>query len=137
MARNQYFFDQSRVSAIIDGFPAKDFMSGDAIRINFNTEGSSIEVGLDTAKTTFSSDRSGTIEMDFKGTSTSLDRLTGLWKRATRGGATLFTIVIVTSATEFVTCLRCSISSIGAISTGGKTASARTVVFNCEDISPA
>ena len=53
MARNPNWFDQSSVSVIVDNKLVQGFMSGDAVRINPNAEGSTMDVGLDNATTTF------------------------------------------------------------------------------------
>lgn len=136
MARNTQFFNQALVVVLVDGVPMRDFMSGDAVRINRNTEGSSLEVGLDKATTTFSTDQSGTIELDMKGTSISLEKINRLDKAQKTAAAKLFSVMIMTSAAEPIRAEGCSISSPGNISTGGKQASARTVVINCEKITP-
>lgn len=132
--RNPLFFNQAICTVILDGVPCVDFMSGDAIRIADNTEGSSIEVGLDRAVTTFSTDQSGTLELDFKGTSLTLEKINKLWKAQKTAAARKFAVQVVTSAAEPIRCEGCSISTPGGAATGGKTASARTVVLNVEKI---
>jgi hypothetical protein len=134
--RNPLFFNQALCAVILDGAPCVDFMSGDAIRVTPTTEGSSIEVGFDRAVTTFSTDQSGTLELDFKGTSLTLEKINKLWKAQKTAAARKFSVQIVTSAAEPIRCEGCSISSPGGIATGGKTASARTVTINVEKISP-
>lgn len=136
MARNPLWFNQALCTVILDGKPLVDFMSGDAIRVLPNTEGSSIETGLDRSVTTFSSDRSGTAEFDLKGTSLSLEVINRLWKAQKTATARKFNCQILTSAAEPIRLEGCSLSSIGSISTGGKTASARTIVLNVEKIDP-
>lgn len=136
MARNPLWFNQALTTFILDGKPVVGFMSGDAIRIIPNTEGSSLEVGLDGATTTFSSDKSGTAEIDLKGTSLSLEVINRLWKAQKTATARKFNCQVVTSAAEPIRLKGCSVASIGAINTGGKTASARTVVLNVEEIDP-
>lgn len=136
MARNTQFFNQALVTVILDGTQVTDFMSGDAVRINRSTEGSSLEIGLDKTTTTFSTDKSGTVELDLKGTSPALEKINRLDKAQKTAEARLFSLMIFTSAGEPIRCEGCSISSPGNISTGGKQASARTVTINCESITP-
>lgn len=136
MSRNTRFFNQANCAVVLDGLPVVDFMSGDAIRINYNTEGSSVEVGLDKATTTFSTDQSGTIELDLKGTSATLEQVNLLWKAQKTAAADLFSIQLYTSAAEPIRAEGCSIASPGNVATGGKTASPRTVTINCEKITP-
>jgi len=134
MARNPLWFDQSRVTVIIDGKPVIGLFSGDSVRITPNTEGSSMDVGLSGATTTFSNDQSGQLEIDLKGTSLSLEIFNRLWKAQTSGAARLFSGLIITAAIEPVQLEGMSIASIGSISTGGKQATARTLVFNVQKI---
>ena len=132
--RNTLFFNQALCTVILDGVQVRDFMDGDAIRVNPSTEGSSLEVGMDNAVTTFSTDMSGTLELDLKGTSLTLDRINLMWLAQKTAAARLFNVQIVTSALEPIRCEGCSISSPGAIATGGRSASARTVVLNVQRI---
>ncbi len=132
MARNPLWMNQAICTFIGDGTPDLDFMSGDAIRFIPNSEGSSMEVGLDSATTVFSTDQSGTIELDFKATSLSLDKYNLLWKQQKTAAARLFNCQALTSAAEPIRAEGCSISSIGARNTGGKTASAVTIVINVQ-----
>lgn len=134
MARNPLFLNQALCTVIADGTPDIDHMSGDSIRVIPNTEGSSMETGFDGTTTVFSTDQSGTFEQDFRGTSVSLDKYTNLWKRQKTAAAKLFNCQIVTSAAQTIRLEGCSIQSIGAINTGGKTASAQTVVLNVQKI---
>jgi hypothetical protein len=134
MARNTQFLNQALCTVVGYGTPDVDFFSGDAIRIIPNAEGSSMEVGLDGSTTTFSTDQSGTFEVDFKQNSVSLDKYQGIWKRQKTAQASLGNIQIFTSAAEPIRLEGCSISNIGQKGTGGKTASAQTVVFNVQKI---
>ena len=134
MARNTLFMNQAHCTVIVDGLPVVDFMSGDAIRINRNTEGSSMEVGLDSATTTFSTDQSGTLELDLKQTSLSLDQFGQLNKAQKTALARLVNGQIITGALASIRLEGMSISSMGNTGTGGKTASAQTVVFNVQKI---
>jgi hypothetical protein len=132
--RNPLFMNQALCTVIGYGTPDINFFSGDAIRVIPNAEGSSMETGLDSSTTTFSTDQSGTFEMDFKQTSVSLDKYQGIWKRQKTAQAALGNIQIFTSAAEPIRLEGCSISNIGQKGTGGKTASAQTVVFNVQKI---
>lgn len=132
--RNPLFLNQALCTVIGDGTPDVDLASGDSIRVIPNTEGSSLEVGLERAVTTFSTDESGTLELDFIQTSVSLDKYQRLWKRQKTAQARLINHQIFTSAGEPIRCEGVSISSIGQKGTGAKTASAQTVVFNVEKI---
>lgn len=134
MARNTQFLNQAVVTVIGDGSTDVDHMAGDSIRIIPNTEGSSMETGFDGSVTTFSTDNSGTFEQDFKGTSPSLDKYIRVWKAQKTAAARLFGVQIITSANQSVRLQGCSISSIGTIATGGKAASAQTVVMNVQKI---
>lgn len=136
MSRNTLFLNQALVTVIGDGSSDVDHMSGDSIRIIPNAEGSSMEVGFDGAITVFSTDSSGTFEQDFKGTSPSLDKYIRIWKSQKTAAARLFGIQIITSANQSVRLEGCSISNIGTIATGGKAASAQTVVFNVQKVIP-
>lgn len=132
--RNNQFFSQADCAVVIDGVLAQDFSDGDAIRINPSTEGSSLERGFDVATTTFAVDRSGTAEFDLKGTSLTLDQINALWAAQQSGAARLIDIQVMTSAREPIRLEGCSISSPGAIATGGRTSSPRTVIFNVQRI---
>lgn len=134
MARNTQFLNQAFCTVVGNGSLDVDHMSGDAIRIISNTEGSALDVGFDNAVTLFSTDESGTFEQDFQHTSASLDKYERLWKAQKTAAARLFSIQVITSANQSIRLEGCSISDIGGISTGGKTASAQTVVFNVEKI---
>lgn len=135
--RNTLFFNQALCTVILDGVEVSGYMDGDSIRVNMSTEGSSIEKGLDSATTTFTTDMSGTVELDLKGVSPNLDQITALWLAQKTAAAREFSIQIMTSAAEVVRCEGCSISSPGNIATGSRTASARTVVMNSRRIIPA
>lgn len=132
--RNPFWLNQALTTFIFDGLPASDFMSGDSIRIIPNTEGSSLEVGFDSAVTTFSTNQSGTCELDFKPTSLTLDYVNRLYKAQKTAAARLFNCQVLTSAAEPIRLEGCSISSTGTKGTGGNTASARTVVLNVQKI---
>jgi hypothetical protein len=134
MARNTQFLNQALCTVIIDGFPMVDLMSGDSIRVVRNTEGSSMEVGFDSATTTFSTDQSGTFELDFKQNSASLDALSIRSKAQKSALARLMNGQVVTSALASIRLEGVSISSMGTTGTGGKAASAQTVVFNVQKI---
>lgn len=134
MARNTQFLNQALCTVVSFGTPDVDFFSGDAIRVIPNAEGSSMETGLDSSTTTFSTDQSGTIELDFKQNSASLDKFQNRWKRQKTAQASLGTIQIFTSAAEPIRGEGVSIQSIGQKGTGGKTASAQTVVLNVQKI---
>lgn len=134
MARNTQFLNQAFCTVVGNGSVDVDHMSGDSIRVISNTEGSALDVGFDRATTLFSTDESGTFEQDFKHTSSSLDKYTRLWKAQKTAGARLFSIQVITSANQSIRLEGVSISDIGAISTGGKTESAQTVVYNVEKI---
>lgn len=136
MARNTQFLNQAFTTVVGNGSVDVDHMSGDSIRIIPNAEGSAMEVGFDGATTVFSTDQSGTFEQDFKGTSPSLDKYTRLWLAQKTAAARLFSIQVITSANQSVRLEGCSISNIGAINTGGKTASAQTVTYNVQKIIP-
>jgi hypothetical protein len=136
MARNTQFLNQALVTVIGNGSQDVGHLSGDSIRIIPNTEGSAMDVGFDGAVTQFSTDVSGTFEQDFQQTSPSLDKYTNLWKSQSTAAARLFNIQIITAAAQSIRLEGCSISSIGAINTGGKTPSAQTVVFNVQKIIP-
>lgn len=134
MARNTAFLNQAFCTVVTNGTVDVDHLSGDSIRVISNTEGSALDVGFDSATTVFSTDKSGTFEQDFAATSPSLDKYINLWKAQKTAGARLFSGQVITSAMQSIRLEGCSISSIGQISTGGKTASAQTVVFNVEEI---
>lgn len=134
MARNTQFLNQAFCTAVIDGIPMVDLMSGDSIRVIRNTEGSSMEVGFDSATTTFSTDQSGTFEIDFKQNSASLDALGQRYRAQKSALARLMNGQVVTSALASIRLEGLSISSMGTTGTGAKTASAQTVVFNVQKI---
>lgn len=134
MARNTLFLNQAVVTVIGNGSQDVGHLSGDAIRVIPNTEGSAMDVGFDGAVTQFSTDQSGTFEQDFQQTSPSLDKYTNLWRAQKTAAARLFNCQIITAANQSIRLEGCSISSIGQISTGGKTATAQTVVYNVQKI---
>lgn len=134
MARNTDFLNQAFCTVVTNGSVDVDHLSGDSIRVISNTEGSALDVGFDTATTVFSTDQSGTFEQDFAHTSPSLDKYIRLWKAQKTAAARKFSGQVITSANQSIRLEGCSISSIGQISTGGKTASAQTVVMNVEKI---
>lgn len=132
--RNEFFMSQADCVVILDGVPATNFADGDAIRITPSTEGSALDKGLSGAVTTFAYDPSGTAELDFQGVSPTLDQVNELWNNQLNGAARLFDCLVVTSAREPIRLEGCSISSPGAISTGGRTAAPRTVTLNVQRI---
>ena len=134
MARNTQYLNQAFCTVIIDGMPMVDLMSGDSIRIIRNTEGSSMEVGFDSATTTFSTDQSGTFEIDFKQNSLSLDVLNLIYRAQKTAAARLLNGQVVSSAFATTRLDGVSINSMGTTGTGGKTASAQTVTFNVQKI---
>lgn len=134
MARNTQFLNQAICTVIGAGSADVDHMSGDSIRVTSNSEGSALEVGFDGAITAFSTDETGTFEQDFKGTSPSLDKYISLWKAQKTAAASLFECQVITTANQSIRLEGCSISDIGAVATGGKTASAQTVVMNVQKI---
>lgn len=134
MSRNTEFLNQAFCTVVTNGSVDTQHLSGDAIRIISNTEGSAMDVGFDTVTTAFSTDQSGTFEQDFSATSPSLDKYISLWKAQKTAGARLFSGQVITSAAQSIRLEGCSISSIGQIATGGKTPSAQTVVLNVQKI---
>lgn len=135
MSRNTQFFNQSQCTVILDGVPVEQFSDGDAIRVKRTTEGSTIERGIDGATTTFSTDKSGTVELDLKGVSITLDQINFLAMAQRTGFAREFSMQIVTSALEPIRCEGCSIAHAGDTSTGGRSSSPRTVTINVRKIS--
>lgn len=134
MARNTQFLNQALCTVIGNGSADVDHMSGDSIRIIPNAEGSSMETGFDGTTTVFSTDQSGTFEQDFKHTSPSLDKYQRLYKAQKTSSARLFNCQVVTAANQSIRLEGCSIMNMGAINTGGKAASAQTVVMNVQKI---
>lgn len=128
------FLNQAFCTVIIDGIPVLGFASGDAIKITPNAEGASIEVGLSGAVTAFSTDQSGEFEIDLMPTSFYLDVAAGLWTAQKTMAARLLDAQILTSAGEPYRLVGMSISDIGAIATGGKAVSARTIKFKVQQI---
>lgn len=134
MARNTRFLNQAVVTVISAGSADVDHMSGDSIRVIPNAEGSAMETGFDSTITAFSTDNSGTFEQDFKGTSPSLDKYARLWKAQKTAAATLFNAQVITSANQSIRLEGCSVQNMGTVATGGKAASAQTVVLNVQKI---
>lgn len=127
MARNPLFLSQAVCTVIFDGQLVEGFAPGDAIRIIPSAEGSNVDVGLDVAVTTFTTDRSGEFELDLLPTSAFLDAVTLLWEAQATAAARLLNALVLTSAGEPVRLEGISISTPGDIGTGGKTATPRTV----------
>lgn len=134
MSRNNTILNQALCTVIGDGSPDVDHMSGDSIRVIPNAEGSSMETGFDLTITAFSTDQSGTFEQDFKQTSRSIDKYTRLWKAQKTYAARLFNVQILTAANASIRLEGCSVSNLGTTGTGGKTASAQTIVLNVQKI---
>ena len=132
--RNTSFFNQAACTVIIDGEIAEQFLDGDSVRITQSAEGSTVDRGFDGATTTFSTDRTGTLEIDLKGTSPTLDLINDLWSAQKTANAREFSCQIMTTAAEPIYLDGCSIASPGNIATGGRQASARTVVINVRTI---
>lgn len=134
MARNTQLLNQALCTVIGAGSADVDHMSGDSIRVIPNAEGSAMETGFDSTITAFSTDQSGTFEQDFKQTSPSIDKYTRIWKSQKTAAASLFNIQIITAANQSIRLEGCSVSSLGTTGTGGKTASAQTIVYNVQKI---
>lgn len=134
MARNTQLLNQALVTVIGAGSTDTDHMSGDSIRIIPNAEGSSMETGFNGTVTTLSTDQSGTFEQDFKQTSPSIDKYNRLWKAQKTAAGSLFSFQIITSARESIRLEGVSVQNIGQTATGGKTASAKTIVYNVQKI---
>lgn len=134
MARNTQLLNQALCTVIGAGSTDVDHMAGDSIRIIPNAEGSSMETGFDGTVTTLSTDRSGTFEQDFKQTSSSIDKYTRLWNAQKTYAGSLFNVQVITSANQSIRLEGCSVSNLGTTGTGGKTASAQTIVLNVQKI---
>lgn len=132
----EVFLNQAITTVIIDGEEVTDFAPGDSIKITHSGEGSDVQVGLDVAVTTFSTDRSGGLELDLLPTSRFLDTVGSLWAAQATGAARLLSGVALTSAGEPYTFSGMSIANPGDAATGGKTASARTVKFKVQKVIP-
>lgn len=134
MPRNTQFMNQADSSVIIDGFLLTDFLDGDSIRVIPAGEGSAMDVGLDKATTLFGTNKSGTLEVDLKPTSPALDFINGLFSNQLNGAGRLLSGEVLTSASETYGLSGVSIVNPGTGSTGARTISGRTVVFNVEEI---
>ena len=130
------FLNQAFVTVIIDGVPVDGFMSGDAVRITPNAEGSAVEVGLSGAVTSFSTDQSGEFEIDLMPTSPYLDEVGRIWAAQKTQAARLLDAQVLTSASEMYRLEGVSLSNPGGVATGGKTVSGRTVAFKVQKIIP-
>jgi len=136
MSRNNTILNQALCTVIAAGSTDVDHMSGDSIRIIPNAEGSAMETGFDSTITTLSTDQSGTFEQDFKQTSPSIDKYTRLWQAQKTYVGGLFNVQVITSANASYRLEGCSVQSLGTTGTGGKTASAQTIVLNVQKIIP-
>lgn len=134
MSRNTFFGNQADCTVIIDGFLLSDFLDGDAIRVIPAGEGSTMDVGLDKATTLFSTNKSGTLEVDLKPTSPALDFINALFANQLNGAGRLLAGEVVTSASENYGLSGVSIVNPGTGASGARTFSGRTVVFNVEEI---
>lgn len=134
MARNFLFLNQAMCTVIIDGVPVFGFAPGDSIKITPNAEGSAVEVGLDGAVTQFSTDMSGEFEIDLMPTSPFLDVVNAQWLAQKTAAAVLMLGTVTTSAAEPFALIGMSIADPGAVQTGGKAVTPRTVKFKVQRI---
>lgn len=129
------FFNQAIATVVLDGVPAQGLVSdADSIRITPAADGSSVAKTLTGGVTTFSNDETGTLELDFVGTSPTLDKINAMFRAQKGYGARLFNIQVLTTAAEPVRLEGCSIADVGVIATGGSSATPRTVVINAQRI---
>lgn len=127
-------YNQALVAHIVDGIPSYGIFEGDAIRVIPNAESSALTTGPYETSTSFSTDKSGTHEVDYKPGSPTLKKLVHLHKAQKTPLARTFDIEIITGVAAVVTLKGCSIMNIGQLTTAGKVMQVRTVVFNVEKI---
>lgn len=132
MSRNTEFLSQAVCTVILDGIIVEGFAPGDSIKLTPNAEGSAIDVGLDVAVTTFSTDRTGELELDLMPTSPFLDYVGALWTAQKTSAARLISGQILTAAAEPYRLEGVSVSDPGAVATGGKSAAPRSVKFKVQ-----
>ncbi|MPW31957.1 hypothetical protein F9L16_23670 [Agarivorans sp. B2Z047] len=127
-------YNQALTVVIVDLIPQVGLFEGDPIRLIPNEEGSAITTGTYESTTSFSTDQSGQLEVDYKPGSASLIQLKTLWRNQKTFRAKTFSIQLVTGVGEPVSLQGCSIQSIGQSTTGGKVQQVKTVIFNIEKI---
>lgn len=127
-------YNQALIVALIDGIPAVGIHEGDAIRVIPNPDSTAITTGPYESSTSFSTDNSGTLEIDFKAGSPTLIILKKKHRDQKTFRARTFDNQLVTGVGEPVSLKGCSIKDIGQITTAGKVMQGRTVVFNVEKI---
>lgn len=132
----ELFLSHDKCAVVIGERLIEGFAEGDSIRIIPNAEGSAVSAGLDGAVTLFTNNWTGTIELDLKPTSPSLDWIYRVWKDQKSGNARLLNGAITTDANEPWGFSGVSLLSVGQANSGGTTPSLRTIVWNVEKIDP-
>lgn len=127
-------YNQALVVNLIDGIPAVGIHEGDAIRVIPNPDSTALTTGPYETSTSFSTDKSGSYEIDFKPGSITLLQLRKKHRDQKTFRAKTFDCQIVTGVGDPVSLKGCSIKDIGQTTTGGKVMQGRTVVFNVEKI---
>ena len=128
-------YNQAVVTAILDGVPQTGLADGDSIRVNFPTDNSTVTppgVGSRRGSTSFALDQSGTVEIDYKTSSLSLDFPLQLYKKQKQGLATTFDMYVVDGSGRNYNLYGCSVQSIGTPTFGGKVEQLQTIIFAFE-----
>lgn len=127
-------YNQALVTVLADGVPQLGINEGDAIRVIPNAESSALTTGVYETSTSFSTDNSGTFEIDYKPGSLSLIQLKRLHRNQKTFRARIFDIELITGVGDPVSLQGCSIMDIGTTTTAGKVMQPRTVVFNVQKV---
>ena len=133
-------YNQAIVTALLDGVPVTGLADGDSIRITFPTDSTTVTapgVGSRRGSTSFALDKSGTVQIDYKTSSLSLDFPLRRYKAQQSGLATTFDGYIIDGSGRAYNLDGCSIQSIGVPTMGGKVEQIQTITLTFEYGEPA
>lgn len=130
-------YNQAIVGLIINQIPMEGLSDENPIRIVTAQENATVTpsgVGSAQGSTSFAKDQSGTIEVDFKSTSASLDVINQLYKGQKAGLTSTFNIFLIDGSGRAYPCAGCAIKTLGTVTTGGKVEQPQTVIFTAEKL---
>ncbi len=130
-------YNQAIVGLTVNQIPMEGLNDENPIRIVTAQENATVTasgVGSAQGSTSFAKDQSGTIEVDFKSTSVSLDVINQLYRGQKAGLVSTFNIFLVDGSGRAYPCAGCAIKTLGTVTTGGKVEQPQTVIFTSEKL---
>ena len=126
-------YNQSSVSVFIDGVEQRDLAEGDSIVVSYSTDYSTLTpagAGSQNGSLSLATDRSGTITITYKNVSESLELVRSLKTAQELGIFTPVDIIVAGGSQDFLNAFKCSLQTMGDMTTGGPVHGNRAVIFN-------